>query len=202
MKYALIISLIALSSCQKRGMDSASLFSREGHLKDKIACVNMIDSSHCSLKWDVAQELTSYLEKNLSRKDTLYVVGVKNEIALSSAKNPFASDTSWLKDHFCHMKYVVFTELLKHEQQHQESQLGDQLALSLRVRVFKNTPEGFIPILQEIVQESYMLPSLLTKTSLFQPTYQSQGYELSPIGSSHQKFIELVAARIRDYLKD
>lgn len=202
MKKQALIALALLASCQKRGMDSASMFSKSGELKDKIACVSMIDSSHANNSWDIANELTGYLEKHLARKDTLYVIPVKNEVNLSASKNPFSHDTSWLSTHFSHMSFVVFTELLKYEKDQNESSLSDKLSISARIRVFKNMGEEFQPILQEIIQENFMLPSLLTKTQFLQPSFEDQGYELSPIGSSHQKFAELIASRIRDYIKD
>lgn len=202
MKKSALLILALLTSCQKRGIDSASMFSKGGELKDKIACVSMIDTSQANTSWDVASELSSYLDKHLARKDTLYVIPVKNELNLSAQKNPFSSEFSWLNSHFSHMSYVVFTELLKYEKDQDNSNITNELSISVRVRVFKNTGTEFIVVLQEIMQETYMLPSLLTKTQFLQPSFQEPGYDLSPVGSSHQKFAELLASRIRDYIKD
>jgi len=184
-------------------MDSASLFNKQGDLKDKLALYHVIDSSGSQKSWDVSEELTACLEKQLARKDTLYVVPVKSEIALSSHKNPFEAHPSWINNEFSTADYVVFTELLKYENPQaalEENQI-DTLDISLRVRVFKKTESVFTPILQEIVQESYPIPSLLKKSRLIQPTWQTQGYELSPIGIAHDTFTSLVAKRIRDYIK-
>jgi hypothetical protein len=202
MKKLALLSLALFASCQKRGMDSASMFSKSGMLKEKIALVSMIDSSQNESSWDICDELTSYLHKDLARKDTLYVVPVKNEVSLSCTKNPFSDDTGWIQEHFSHMSYVVFTELLKYEKTQDDLKLSDQLSVSLRVRVFKNSDHGFSPILQEIVQQNYTLPALLSTAGSLVPAYGSQGYDLSPIGSSHQKFCDYVASRIRDYIKE
>jgi hypothetical protein len=202
MKKSLLI-LVALfcSCCQKRGMDSASMFNKIGDLKEKIALVHMIDSSSHTLTWDISSELSSYLQRDLGRKDTLYVVPTHEEVSLSSVKNPFSHNTSWIEQDFPHIHYVAFTELLKYEEPHEgDSHLGENLSISVRVRVFKKTDQGFIPILQEIVQQSYMIPSLLSKTLNLQPKYNTQGYDLSPLGVAHQNFSSLVAKRIRDYI--
>jgi hypothetical protein len=202
MKKPYLILLLILGSCQKRGMDSASMFSKSGDLKDKIAFVNMIDSSFSDKKWDVAEELTQSIQKEIARKDTLYVVPCGTELELSSHKNPFSKETSWLDHHFSNVKYVAFTELLKYQQDLLKAGMTHNLEMALRVRIFANTENGFKPILQEIITQKYLIPTLLTHTINLQPSYKSQGYEISPLGVTHQSFANMVAKRIRDYTKN
>jgi hypothetical protein len=202
MKKNFVLILLILVSCQKRSLDSASMFTRSGQLKDKIALVEMIDSSAMEHKWNVASELTSYLQKELGRKDNLYVMPIGQELHLSSSKNPFSKEIDWLSDHFAHTQYVAFSELLKYEEQLQEDPtVGHKLDLSCRVRVFENTGQGFRVVLQEIVQESYIIPSLFTTSLSLQPEYHTTGYDLSPLGVAHQNFSSLISKRIRDYIK-
>lgn len=200
-KYSVLFFLL-FSSCQKRSMDSASMFSKSGDIKDKIAFIKTIDSSFSNLKWDICEELTTKIQKEIARKDTLYVIPCHDELQLSSQKNPFSKDISWLNDHFYHVKYVAFTELLKYEQTHLKTGMNHNLELALRVRLFANTEKGFKPILQEIVTQKYLIPTLLTQTINLQPSYQTQGYDMSPLGVAHNNFASLVAKRIRDYTKN
>jgi hypothetical protein len=199
MRKLLLILLSVLASCDKRGLDSASMFSKNGDLKEKIALVQMIDSSSHTQGWNISSELCSYLTQDLSRKDTLYVIPTGDEVQLSALKNPFSKNLDWMSQDFNHIHYVAFTELLKYEESPQEDpQLAHNLDISVRVRVFKKTDQGFEPILQEIVQHSYMLPSLLTNSLSLQPEYNTYGYELSPLGIAHKNFSSLIAKRIRD----
>lgn len=200
-KYTLFL-LVFLSSCQKRGMDSASMFSKSGDLKDKIAFVKMIDSSFGEHKWDICEELSLNIEKELSRKDSLYVVPCHDEVNVSALKNPFSNDTQWLQVHFSHVKYVAFTELLKYEQKELSPGMTHNLEIALRVRIFTQNGQDFVPILQEIVTQKYTIPTLLTQTINLQPSFKSQGYDISPIGVTHQNFASIVAKRIRDYTKN
>lgn len=202
MKKHYLLLVLLFSSCQKRGMDSASMFSKSGDLKDKIAFVKMIDSSFSENKWDLCEELSENIQKEIARKDTLYVLPCGQEIELSAQKNPFAQNPLWLNDHFSHVKYVAFTELLKYEQNQLKTGVTHNLEIALRVRLFANTQNGFKPILQEIVTQKYLIPTLLTQTINLQPSYKSQGYEISPLGVTHQSFASLVAKRIRDYTKN
>jgi len=184
-------------------MDSLSMFNKSGDLKDKIAVVHMIDSSAYPHHWDVAAELSDTLDKELARKDTLYVVPVKNEVNLSSSKNPFSNDLSWLNNDFAHVNYVVFTELLKHEQSTTANDLTPStytLDIALRVRVFKKCENRFEVMLQEIQTDSFVLPTIFQNSFMTQPSWQERGFEISPIGIAHGKFISETAKRIRDYI--
>jgi len=202
MKKPFLLLLLFLGSCQKRSMDSLSMFSKSGDLKDKIALTKMVDSSAKTHLWDITTELSSYLEKDIARKDTLYVIPVDDEVKLSSLKNPFSKKLDWLDHHFPHTKYIAFTELLKYEDSSEsDPTLGHSLDVSVRIRVFEKQADGFKIVLQEIIQESYMIPSLFSKTLSIQPSYNSPGYELSPVGVAHQNLSRQIAKRIREYIK-
>jgi hypothetical protein len=201
MRKSVFIFLAALASCDKRSLDSASMFSKNGELKEKIALVQMIDSSSHSQNWDISSELCSYLSQDLARKDTLYVIPTGDQVQLSSSKNPFSKNISWIEQDFHHINYIAFTELLKYDEATEEDpQIAHNLDISVRVRVFKKTDSGYTPILQEIVQQSYSLPSLLTNSLSLQPDFNDAGYELSPLGIAHKNFSGLISKRIRDYI--
>lgn len=204
MRKLLALCLLAFSSCQKRSMDSLSMFNQAGDLKDKLALVHMIDSSAYPHTWNVSDELTETLNKELSRKDTFYVMDIKNEVELSTIKNPFSNDTRWILQDFAHVDYVVFTELLKHEQITEKNNpypSNYTLDIALRVRVFKKKENRFEVVLQEIQKDSFILPTIFQNSFMTQPNYQEKGFELSPIGLAHQKFISAAAKRIRDYIQ-
>lgn len=179
-----------------------SMFSESGDLKDKIAFVKMIDASFAQHKWDICEELSSYIQNDIARKNTLYVVPYNNQVSLSSQKNPFSEDLLWLNEHFSHLNYVVFTELLKYHTDDLLQGIKPNLTIALRVRMFAKTDNGFKPILQEIITEKYVVPTLFSPANNLQPCYPTQGYDMSPIGITHHNFAKLVAKRIRDYTKN
>lgn len=202
MKKHYLLFILFFSSCHKKSLDSASMFSKSGDLKDKIAFVKMIDASGLEHKWDICQELSSYIEKDIARKDTLYVIPCDEQVSLSFQKNPFSEDLIWLHDYFSHVDYVAFTELLKYQQTPLIQGIKHNLEIALRVRVFAKTNDTFKPVLQEIITQKYLVPTLVTQTINLQPTYPSQGYDLSAVGITHHNFASLVAKRIRDYTKN
>lgn len=198
MKLLVILTLLLATSCHKRSLDSASMFSKSGDLKDKIALVPMIDSSQSKLEWSITDELSSYLAQDLARKDTLYVVPC-NTLELNCFKNPFSQKLDWLEPNFAHTQYVAFTELLKYQSSKTSAvAMTATIEMSVRVRVFEKTAEGFKPILQEIVQDSYLVPALGSQSLSLEPAPNTP---LSPLSIAHQNFSKLVAKRIRDYIK-
>jgi hypothetical protein len=56
-------------------------------------------------------------------------------------------------------------------------------------------------VLQEIQKDSFILPTIFQNAFMTQPNFQEKGYELSPLGLAHQKFISGTAKRIRDYIQ-
>ena len=113
------MSLI-LGGCFTNG-DHSSIFS-EARASNRpiVSFVPVIDSSKSDLNWNVSQELTKAIRERLAQKNRLYMVAEEPVAALSqkalSAHDPFDADPPGSQKAFPQNEFVVFMELMDHNE--------------------------------------------------------------------------------------
>lgn len=201
------MSLI-LGGCYKNG-DHSSIFS-EARASNRpiVSFVPVIDSSKSDLNWNVSQELTKAIRERLAQKNRVYLVGEESVAALSlkalSAHDPFDVDLSWVKKAFPQNEFVVFMELMEHnEVPAAPKDLQDspaELTIAVRVVVVDVREKTPKLILQEIVEQSHHIPRQFNKVNLNQVPWGDEAFDVSPLGIAHDQLCKELATRIEDYI--
>jgi hypothetical protein len=201
------ISLI-LGGCLKNG-DHSTIFS-EARASNRpiVSFVPVIDNSKSDLNWNVSQELSKAIRERLVQKNKVYMVREEPVVALAekalSSHDPFEADVSWVRKAFPENEFVVFMELMEHNEvpvAAKDSQDSPaQLLLSVRVVVVDVRQKTPRVILQEIVEQSHHIPRQFTKANANQVPWSDEAFDVSPLGIAHDQLCKELAARVEDYI--
>jgi hypothetical protein len=215
MRQKFLFSLLSLSvflaSCQKGKNDSYSTLSEASQTKPTVAIAPVIDHSESGLGWDLSDEFTYCVSTRLIQKNKFRVVDPqKTKTQIKKTKvhtNPFGNDLSWVKTTFPGDDFVVFMELIEHREKTREGETVKKpelahadLNLSLRLRIIDLRKEHPRIALQEIIQDSHFIPRQLTSYNQDQAPWNSEGFNISPVGIAHASLIKELAGRIEDYV--
>ena len=117
--FLLAISLI-LGGCNKQGNDSTALLEAKASNRPIVSVVPVLDHSRNDLNWNVSQELSQTIRERLVQRNLLYMIGEEPVTAMAqkafSAHDPFDVDTSWVRKAFPQNEFVVFMELMEHNE--------------------------------------------------------------------------------------
>jgi hypothetical protein len=206
-----ILSVSALfTSCQKNS-DALSANSQRQSFNPSIAIAPVIDNSESQLSWDISDEITYSLSSRLIQKCKLNVADpqrTKTQIKRNRVQdNPFGEELGWVKKTFPGEDFVVFIELIEHEERIRESEnsqspesLSADLVLALRLRIVDARKEQPRVILQEIIQDSHFIPRQFTRFNFQQAPWNSEEFSITPIGIAHSLLIKELSSRIEDYI--
>jgi hypothetical protein len=207
---ALWLGAFLVAGCHhEQGMEEQARFYQSGQAKPIVAIVPMIDSTKSSLPWNLSEELTSAVHYRLMRKDRLYLVDREKMGILikrsPSSQSPFGIDLDWIKKTFFENEFVVFMELLSHEElpiqaQDAPSSKDAQLSFSMRLRIIDLRREEPSIVLQEIINSSHHLPTQFSSSHFLQMEWGKENYNTSPLGISHAELSKEIASRIEDYI--
>ncbi len=209
MRHALFLALaLCAASCQKTKSQEVTRFTPDGSLKQNVAIVPVIDNSHSELPWSISEELTTTVMNLLERKGKLFLSNHEAVAQITEqfkeSQDPFSDHIAWVKPAFLDNEYVVFLELVEHRENelYKSSSSGPaDLEMAMRIRIFDLHGEKPQVILQEIVEQSYYIPKLFTRSSsMFQPDWGQEGFNLTPMGQAHKEFAAHIAKRIQQYI--
>jgi hypothetical protein len=200
---------LALGGCSKSGCSSCSaVVETKTSNRPIVAFVPLIDHSCSDLNWNISQELTLAIRQRLVQKNQLYMIGEESLPDFSkkavSSHDPFDADTSWIKKAFPQNEFVVFTELLEHNEiavtSKDPQDAPAELTMSVRVRVFDLRGKTPQIVLQEIVEQSHHVPRQFTKANFNQVPWGDEAFDVSPLGIAHDQLCKELASRIEDYI--
>ncbi|MDR2539483.1 MAG: hypothetical protein LBC45_02560 [Chlamydiales bacterium] len=178
-------------------------------LKPIVAIVPVINSTEEDSIWNLSEEFTYCITNQLAQKNHLSLINLdKTTQGPVLGLNPFGQDISWLKKVFSHHGFVVFLELVEHNEavRQDDKQIIDskkcsaELLMTMRVRVFdlqKNEPKV---VLQELVHESHFIPRPFTRSHFQQEKWGHEMFAISPMGLAHAQFIKHICNRLEDYI--
>lgn len=202
---ALVFSL-ALTACSKNGND-LSRFHEDGRAKPVVTVVPVIDATSFDVPWSLSDELTSLFTNRISDGKSLCIIR-KDDI--SYTENPFSPDLSWMRREFPNNEFVVFLELMEHEnvpviKNNKKSvevpfETSVQLKLGVRLRVvdLRNaTPQI---VLQEMIRDSYFIPKSDIPINYATVVWGSEEYGKSPMGIAHAQLVEEITRRVSEYI--
>jgi hypothetical protein len=175
-----------------------------------VAIVPLINSTKTDIPWNLSDELTYTVYHRLANKDKLYLVNlqkVTDTLKKLQTANPFVPDITWIKHAFPDDEFVVFMELIEHEETLQKTKnplpatsLAADLNVTVRLRVIdvrSNTPSV---VLQEMIHDSHHIPKQFTSANFYQIPWGQDSYDISPLGLAHAELAGHIASRLEDYV--
>lgn len=211
-RIAISLCCLALFSVGCRNDDGQQAYYQQGsHMKPVVAIVPLIDSSQSAVSWNLSDELTSTIHHRLSQKEKLYLVDmqkVRSSIKkLNGNHNPFSTNLAWVKKTFSDDEFVVFLELIEHEEvpvyNQKTASAADspaQLNMSVRVRILDLRGKEPEVVLQEMIHDNHYIPKQFTQANFFQVPWGKDSFSVSPIGLAHAQLTKEIAGRLEDYI--
>lgn len=180
-------------------------------LKPIVAIMPVIDSTEDSA-WNLSNEFTYCISHQLAQKNHLFLLDLDKTRAItnqiSHAQNPFGQDIHWLKKIFPFHEFVVFLELVEHNElvKKDHKNLVDsrkcsaELLMTIRIRVFDVREEEPKIVLQELLHESHFIPRPFTRSNFQQEKWGHETFAISPMGLAHSQFIKHICNRLEEYI--
>lgn len=202
---ALVFSL-ALTACSKNGND-LSRYHEDGRAKPVVTVASVIDATSFDVPWSLSEELTSLFINRISERKTIFVVR-KDDVTYT--ENPFGPDLSWMKREFSNNEFVVFLELMEHEnvpvarsnKKSIEVPFETSMDLKMGVRLRVVDLRGATPqiVLQEMIRDSYFIPKSDIPINYTTVVWGSEEYSKSPMGIAHGLLVDEIARRVSEYI--
>jgi len=202
---------LAAASCQNPKTTAQAIFSQDGKHKPTVALVPVFDNTTPDVSWSLSDEFTHTIADKLLKKDKLFLTPLQKVNGLITdvqrGQNPFAYDIAWVKPAFAGQDYVVFMELIEHEEKPIKNSPQDDpltcaanLDIAVRVRVLDLTKEAPSIALQEIIHHHQYMPRQFTKYNFHQEAWGHTGFAISPLGLAHAQLTKELASRIEEYI--
>ena len=209
---AALLALIA-GGCNDNNQNSSSAYQQSNvQAKPVVSIVPIIDNTNHNCTWNLSDELSSSIYVRIAQNDHV-TVNKSSQVRskakqISGGQNPFGPDISWVKKIFHGDQFVVFLELVEHEEiPRQDRKKTDNpencsadLRMSMRIRVLdirENEPKI---VLQELLHESHYIPRPFNQLNFFQVSWGDDFFNISPVGMAHADFTKAIASRIEDYI--
>jgi hypothetical protein len=207
---------IALISCgchNDSSSNGTSVSSLTSTFKTPIvSVVPVIDNTKNDYEWNLSDELSSAIYANLSKQDRVILnssskVRAKSRPALEK-HNPFDRDLSWVKKSFQDEEFIVFIELVEHEEVLNQSRVRPQdpstcsaeLRMAVRVRVIDLRSAEPRVVLQELIHDAHQIHPQFNNVNFYQVPWKDQSFSISPVGLAHTKLTKELSSRIEDYI--
>jgi len=210
---AAISGVLMLASCHNDNSDQKTAqISGKVSSKPIVSVVPIVDSTQNDVPWNLSDELTALVQYRLSQKNKLFLIDLPKVRAqakkIKDNYNPFGPDLSWAKSVFPNDEYVVFMELIEHEELYLNDRkkpvntkdCAAELNLGMRIRVIDLRGENPKVVLQELVRDSQFLPKQFTSTNFYQIPWGKENFTTTPLGLAHVEFTKDIASRIEDYI--
>ncbi len=202
----LLFSVLAISCSHNN--EEISRFHEDGRAKPVIAIASAIDTTSFECPWSLSEEITVSVTSQIAQTGKIFV---HSNIEFPFVENPFGTDLSWVKREFQNEEFVVFLELVEHENKpvikgkrepvnYSPQEVSTNLNMSVRIRVLDIRGSHPKIVLQEMVRDSYYIPKTLIPTDYYTVVWGSDEYRKSPMGVAHAQFVQEIASRVSDYV--
>ena len=192
--FFILLTTLFLAGCHNKSNDlQATRFHDDGRAKPVVSIVPIMDSSSYEIPWSISDEFTFLVKDRLFKQGDLYLQSTE-DFHLSNEDNPFGSNISWVKKTFNPTEFVVFLELIEHEDLplirtvKDPSKLSDikkaasNLNVAMRLRIFDIRGDSPKIILQEMIKDSYYISNYIEKTDYNITQWGTEEYNTSPMG--------------------
>jgi hypothetical protein len=214
-RFAPVCLALLAAGCHQSSTHSderPAVMQQEARTRPRVAIVPVIDHSVNGCRWNLSEEFTSQICDELYQKDNMRMVNPnKAKALLRNAKvdsSPFEVNVDWVKKVFKDDEFVVFMELVEHQEIYRQEQgklkpvkdCSADLNMSMRVRVLDLREEKPQVVLQELVHHTHFIPKQYTEKNYFHASWNYDSFALSPTGLAHEEFIRDIASQINAYI--
>lgn len=216
------VSSILLGCNSDRYQQHAVRYHEDGRAKAVVTLTPVFDHHDIHLPWSLADDLTEMIKTRLLKKANVYVGNADSlvktyedeEQLIEKPYQHYDENKSStihvdsLKLKFPKTEFVVFLELAEHEI-HPKNFSGSfmdaitpsqEMQLAMRIRIYDLRFDQPQIILQELVEQTHLVPKQLAKLNYDSPIWGKKTYSISPIGFAHAQLAKEVATRIENYL--
>lgn len=211
---ALIITLgcawLFCAGCAPTYRDT-TLYQRCGSQKPIVAVLPVIDmtTKESPLTWDLSRELTDEIRKRVYDSKKIYLLreGGSREIAkMLTTPNPQAISSSVISN-LRDADFAVVAEIIEHEDvdhlqlKPKVADVGSLLSLALRVRVIDVREEKPKVILQEVLDNDFLVSRAYLNWDYSKTPWGSEAFACTPMGMAHNRLIRTLVSRIEAYIE-
>lgn len=194
-----IFSFLFFVSCNNGTNKQVSKFYDDGRARPQVAISSVIDSSSYELPWSLSEEFTNLIKTDLSSNKSVYVASANDvDESLTNTDNPFDVSVDWMKNRFEKNEFIVFLELLKHDEIKKENY--SNLEMTMRVRIIDVRAKEPKIVLQESLSDNYYVAKGAIRTDYQNVVWGTSDYSNSRMGMAHQQLASQIANRILDYV--
>lgn len=210
--FFIILTTLLLVSCNNKNKDQPiTRFHDDGRAKPVVTIVPVMDSSSYEIPWSISDEFTAMIKDRLSKQGDLYLQDDEN-FHLSNDDKPFASNINWMKKSLKPTEFVVFLELVEHEDVPLLRSVKDpsklsptkrdafNLNVSMRLRIVDLRGDSPKIVLQELLKDSYYVSNYMDKVNYNLTQWGTEEYKTSPMGMAHAQLSKNIIERINDYV--
>jgi hypothetical protein len=171
-----------------------------------------MDSTCYDIPWSLSEELSSLINQKIVRQNNVYISKKEEGFFLSSHDNPFENNIEWVKKSFKPNEFVVFLELLEHDdipltkttknpkKLPESRKEASNLNMSIRLRIIDIRGDTPKIVLQEMIQDTFYMANNIDKIDYNIVTWGTDEYATSPMGIAHSQFVKQITERITDYI--
>ncbi len=196
-----IFSLLVFSSCSN-SQDTSSTTSRfydDGRARPVVAISSVIDSTTYDLPWSLSEEITFLIKSQLTNNKNLFLSSTEMmDESLTNTDAPFDLNVNWMKDRFDNSEFLVFLELLNHNELKKDH--ISNLEMSMRIRIVDVRSKEPKVILQECIDDNYYIAKGSIKEDYQNVIWGSSEYANSRMGLAHKQLAKEISDRISDYI--
>jgi hypothetical protein len=201
--FIVIISAFVLASCSDSSQNdtvTSSKYYDDGRAKPVVAISSIVDSSNYDISWSLSEELSYLLKSKLSKNKNIFLTApTEIDDVLTNSDNPFDVNINWMKERFQNHEFLVFLELLNHNELVKDNITN--LEMSMRVRIIDVRGKEPKIVLQECVNDNYYIAKGSIKEDYQTATWGTLEYANSRMGLAHNQLTKELANRISDYIE-
>jgi len=202
MRYIIVSFFICLlfTSCNNNSANQqVSRFYDDGRSRPLVSVSSIIDSSSYDVPWSLSEEFTQQIKSELATNNNLYLGSTQDiDMRLSNSDNPFDVNMNWMKDRFDNHEFLVFLELIKHDEEKKDNITN--LNMTMRVKIIDVRAKEPKLVLQECICDNYYIAKGAVKVDYHNTVWGSQEYVNSRMEMAHRQLSKQIAKRITDYV--
>lgn len=207
--FALSLALL-LNSCSNKS-SSNSCYYDDGSKKPTVVLVPMLDSTSYDAPWSLSEEFSCGVKSRLEKKSDFYFMQDVN-FDLSLKENPFNCNLSWVKKNFKPAEFVVFIELVEHDNVPLVKSVKDpesipafrknasNLNMATRLRILDIRKDEPVVVLQEMLKNSCYMANTVDNPDYNVAVWGTESYKNTPLEAAHRELIEALEKRIYEYI--
>ena len=209
----IFVSLIFLYGCQSRCQNGqCTRFYDDGRSKPVVSIVPMLDSTCFDASWSLSEEFTTTIKNKLQEQKSIFLTKGQ-DIHLSSQHDPFGKNVDWAKSMFKPTEFVVFLELVEHDNISilktakdpakipESRRSATNLNMAIRLRIVDIRSDEPRIVLQELVKDSYYMPNNVDNPDYNVVIWGTEEYKASPMSIAHGQIAKQIIDSINDYIK-